>query len=107
MIGIAWRGLLALAAVVALAVGSPASADVRHFADARNNTRTTIDLRAVTVDNSTRRSGTVIVVVRQERVRDGDEIVIYLDTQPGNPGPEYLIGGIYGSEYGMTHMRGW
>ena len=93
--------------VMALALAMPAAADVRRFADAANDASTSVDIRSVRVDNSTTARDQVIVVVRQVNVRLGDAIEIFLDTRPGDPGPEYSIGGATASEYLLQHREHW
>lgn len=95
------------AAVIGLALAVPADADVRRFTDARNDTSSSVDIRSVRVDNSTTSPNKVIVTVRQDNVRIGDSITIYLDTRPHDPGPEYSIGGAVASEFLMRHRERW
>jgi hypothetical protein len=53
-----------------------AQADVRRFADARNDTSSSVDIYTVRVDNSTSARDKVIVTVRQDNARPGDSIAI-------------------------------
>lgn len=93
--------------VAVLASAVPAAADVRRFTDARDDSSTSVDIRSVLVDNSTAARNKVIVVVRQDNVRFGDSIEIFLDTRPGDRGPEYSIGGATASEYLLWHRERW
>jgi hypothetical protein len=90
-----------------MALDAPAHADVRQFVDARDDTTSSLDLWSVTVNNSSHSRDKVIVAVREDQILDGDEIVIFFDTRRRDRGPEYLLGGVYGGEYGMSHMEGW
>jgi len=99
--------IAAAVVVMALVLAVPAAADVRRFTDAANDASTSVDIRAARVDNSTTARNQVIVVVRQENVRLGDAIEIFLDTRPGDPGPEYSIGGATASEYLLRHREHW
>ena len=101
------KALAGVATALALTLTLPAQADVRRFTDARGDTPSSVDIRSVVLDNSTTARHKVIVVVRQDDVRVGDSIDIYLDTRPRNPGPEYLIGGATASEAVMSHVDKW
>jgi hypothetical protein len=93
--------------VMALGVASPAQADVRRFSDARGDTRSSVDILSVRVDNSTADRREVRVRIRHEDLRLGHSITVYLDTRPADPGPEFAISGAAGSEYILNRTEGW
>lgn len=95
------------AALLSLALISPAHADVQRFTDPRNDTSSSVDIRSVRVDNSTADRSAVVVAVQQDDVRIGDSIEIFVDTRPADPGPEFSISGYVASEYVMHHRENW
>lgn len=101
------RAIVVAAASLSLAFALPANANVRGFTDARNDTKSSVDIWTVRVDNATAHPHKVIVEVRQEDVTYVDSIAIYLDTRPNDPGPEYRISGGTGSEFGLSSVERW
>jgi hypothetical protein len=99
----------AVAAGVAMGLGAMgvAQADVARFVDANNDTSSSADIRVVQVDNTSTVRGKVIVRILQDKIRVGDSVEIFFDTRPRDPGPEFSIGGTFGSEYGMNHRERW
>jgi hypothetical protein len=101
------RTLGVAAATLSLVFALPAHANVRQFTDARNDTKSSVDIWGVRVDNATADPDKVIVEVRQDDVTFEDSITIYLDTRQTDPGPEYRISGGTGSEFALFRLERW
>jgi hypothetical protein len=97
-------GGLALSTVLGIA---PGYADVARFPDRVGETRTSLDVWSVKVDNASRDRGKVVVVVQQDQLFIGDSLSIYLDTRRRNAGPEYLLGAGMGTDWTMRRVPGW
>ena len=101
-------GTVVVAAVtLSLTSVLPASANVRHFTDARNDTKSSVDIWDVHVDNATADPEKIVVEVRQDDVTFEDSITVYLDTRETDPGPEYRISGGTGSEFALFSLERW
>ena len=103
-----------LAAVAAVALGSlalavPAGAETVAFQDARGDIDHGADVRSVRVVNE----AAVRVKVRHDDLvrsfRSGSGIKVFLDTNRGQAGPEYIfLGGTFeGSDYALIEAEGW
>lgn len=101
------RTMAVAAATLSLTFALPAHANVRHFTDARNDTKSSVDIWGVRVDNATADPNKVIVKVRQDDVTFEDSITVYLDTRETDPGPEYRISGGTGSEFFLYRVERW
>lgn len=105
---VATRLVSVTAAVVAAAglMAAPASADVRSFSDPPAAPGV-IDIRNVRVDNSTTHREKIIVNVRMRNIRFGDGMSVYVDTRPGNAGPEYRMDAFANSEFAFHRVNTW
>jgi hypothetical protein len=97
-------GGLVLSTVLGIA---PGDADVAHFPDRVGETRTSLDVWSVKVDNASWDRGKVVVAVQQDQLLNGDELRVYLDTRRRNAGPEYLLSAMWRSEYAIRRVPGW
>lgn len=97
--------LLCTAAWGASGQGQAAATD-QTFLDPRGDVPLSIDVLQVRVVND--RARPVVVVVEQERLEAGDGVIIWLDTAPSRPGPEYFAGGIANSDVlGIVSVDSW
>jgi hypothetical protein len=97
----------ATCAVLAVGVALPADANVRRFTDSHRDSDSGVDIWSVRVDNSTAVPSEIRIRIKQDNVRSGDSVTIYIDTRPTNPGPEFAFSGTAGSEYALHHTKGW
>ncbi len=104
-----FRTLAAAAIVATLVAPSPAMAEVRSFRDAHGDVNHGVDLWRVKVTNAKR----VRVMLQHDNLvrgfRRGGGLSLYLDTDPGRPGPEFVLGaGLFkGSDYQLSRTQGW
>ena len=96
-----------MSAVLVVGVAAPAEANVRRFTDSHRDTAAGTDIWSVRVDNSTADRQEVRIRIRQDNVRNGDALAVYLDTRPADPGPEFVMSGVVGSEYVLHRMEWW
>ncbi len=96
-----------MSAVLVVGVAAPAEANVRRFDDSRRDTASGVDIWSVRVDNSTADRQQVRIRIQQDNVRNGDDLGVYLDTRPADPGPEFVISGVVGSEFALHRMEWW
>ena len=83
-------------------------ASARWFTDARGDVPSSIDIQRVQVVNGSPGDPAVRVVVQVARLRAGDEVMVWLDTDRSHAGPEYLAGGIANSDaLGLGTIRSW
>lgn len=97
-------GVTALTAM--LTVGGAASADVAVFDDAGDVT-STVDILRVRVDNGETRPGQIWVRVVQDDMVIGDEVTVFLDIRPRDPGPEWKVVGRPAAEWGLMRIERW
>lgn len=99
---------LALAATLALTQLAPASADSIGVKDPKDLAHGA-DLRSVQVEHKAR---TIVVTTThtdlRESFRSGSSGAVYLDTDPADPGPEYVFAGGYfvGTDYQVVRVDG-
>jgi hypothetical protein len=98
--------LLAAGTCAAL-LASPAGAEERTFRDAPEKDANAIDIRRITVDHGTDRARFLEVDVRLRAVTSGDGVSFYLDTDPADAGPEYVLTGVASSEYDFRAVETW
>lgn len=103
-------GILCAALLGAVAWGATghrsAAATDQTFLDPRGDVPLSVDVVAVRVVNDPARP--VGVVVEQRRLLAGDGVIIWLDTDPSRPGPEYFAGGIANSDVlGIVSVTSW
>jgi hypothetical protein len=101
---------VATGAVAALlATAGPVAAAERTFADRRGDVGPGVDLQSVRVVNE---KNVRVVVQHRDLVRSfrsAASMTVYLDTVPGEPGPEFaLAGGLFeGTDYMLVRTDGW
>ena len=99
---------LTVAATLALTQLSPASADSIGVKDPKDLAHG-VDLRSVQVEHKAR---TIVVTTTHTDLRpsfrSGSSGSVYLDTDPTDPGPEYVFGGGYfmGTDYQLLEIDG-
>lgn len=106
------RGLAAgavLSAVGAAVFAGPAAAKTAVFTDAKGDISHGADIQRVRVVND---SEVRVKVVHRNLVRSfrsGSSLAVFIDTNRGRQGPEYVFhGGTYeGSDYALVRARGW
>jgi hypothetical protein len=92
-----------------LATAGPVAAAERTFADRRGDVGPGVDLQTVRVVNE---KNVRVVVQHRDLVRSfrsAASMTVYLDTVPGEPGPEFaLAGGLFeGTDYMLVRTDGW
>jgi hypothetical protein len=101
---------VAVTAVAALlATAGPVAAAERTFPDRRGDVGPGVDLQTVRVVNE---KNVRVVVQHRDLVRSfrsAASMTVYLDTVPGEPGPEFaLAGGLFeGTDYMLVRTDGW
>jgi len=98
------------AAVVTSSVfaGSPAALADEFFSDPVGDAAKNVDITAVRVDNGTSQPRFLKVAVRHaDPVAPGQAVSIYYDTNRSDAGPEYLLYGVYASEYNLRRVETW
>lgn len=99
---------LTVAATLALTQLSPASADSIGVTDPKDLAHGA-DLRSVQVEH---RAGNIVVTTThtdlRRSFRSGSSGAVYLDTDPADPGPEYVFAGGYfvGTDYQLLEVDG-
>ena len=102
------RWTAATAAAILIASAGAATADRQTFEDQHGNVAASVDIHQVTVVNGSAAHHRVKIVVRQRDLRAGDEIDVWIDTRPANPGPEYRAGAKANSDaLGLLAVRTW
>jgi hypothetical protein len=103
------KSLAAGTIAAALLAPTAATADVGSFKDARGDIAHGVDLWRVTVTNEKR----VRVDLKHDNLvrdfRKGGGLSLFLDTDPTQAGPEFVLGaGLFeGSDYQLSRTDGW
>lgn len=88
-------------------VAAPAQANVEIFQDETRQNASAIDIRQVTVDNSTTSPKKVIAAINSRALELDDQINVYYDTRRGDPGPEFYLAAGVSSEYAFRRVENW
>ncbi|MGI8993212.1 MAG: hypothetical protein ACR2FP_02815 [Nocardioidaceae bacterium] len=101
-------GLTAAATTASLLAAPAAIADQRVFLDETGDAPGHIDLTRVKVDNGSSQPRYVKVRLTLDRkIKPGDGLWVYYDTDRSDAGPEYRLSGVANSEYEFYKVPGW
>jgi len=93
--------------VATLTVAStPARAASKWFNDGTDPVKTSVDVKRVKVTNN-RAHNRFAVKVRLDKIRTGSVLVVYLDRNPVNPGPELRMVAYPDSEWALFRVAAW
>lgn len=87
----AFRRGVGLVAAVALLALTPAAATAssRWFTDQYGDVATSVDIHRVHLINGTAQVPGIKVLISERRLLGGDQVLVWFDTNPGDPGPEF------------------
>ncbi|HET7734513.1 MAG TPA: hypothetical protein VFK52_00940 [Nocardioidaceae bacterium] len=100
------RVVAGAAMAAALTIGGPVNADVAVFDDA-GDVSSSVDIQRVRVDNGETDPGRIRVRVVQDDLLIGDEVTVYLDLRPRDPGPEWKVTGRPAAEWALLRVERW
>jgi hypothetical protein len=83
-------------------------ADRETFDDEQGNVAASVDIHHVTVVNGSATHHSLKVIVVQRDLQGGDDIDVWIDTRPANPGPEYRAELTANTDsFGLLKVRTW